>query len=52
MVLDTGKEPIELKQMISLRTLREDEVQKLFTQAYSDALQKLQGLAQRLAEAA
>jgi len=34
---------------MSLRTIREEEVRKLFTEAYDEAVNKLRGLAGRLA---
>lgn len=48
-IQQSGQSPAALKQMISLRTLREGEAQRLFVEAYDQAVAKLQGLAQRLA---
>jgi len=39
----------ELKQMISLRTLREDHAEKIFADAYEEALTKLSALTRKLA---
>jgi pyrroline-5-carboxylate reductase len=52
MVLDSGRTPEQLKQMIGLRTLKEDDARRLFTDAYNDAVQKLQAVGQRVAAAA
>jgi pyrroline-5-carboxylate reductase len=49
LVLESGRSPGELKQMISLRTLHEEEGRKLFTAAYEEAVTKLEALEQRLA---
>lgn len=49
LVLESGRSPAELKQMISLRTLHEEEVRKLFTAAYEEAVAKLEALDRRLA---
>jgi pyrroline-5-carboxylate reductase len=49
LVLESGRSPAELKQMISLRTLPDEEVRKLFTAAYEEAVAKLEALEQRLA---
>ena len=49
LVLESGRSPAELKQMISLRTLHEEEGRKLFTAAYEEAVTKLEALEQRLA---
>ncbi len=49
LVLESGRSPAELKQMISLRTLPEDGVGKLFVSAYEEALSKLETLEKRLA---
>jgi len=52
MVQQTGKTIPQLKEMISIRTLREPEVAKLFGEAYDEAVARLQGLSQRLSLAA
>jgi pyrroline-5-carboxylate reductase len=52
MVQHSGRTPEQLKQMIGLRTLREDEARKLFTDAFSEAVAKLQALGEKLASAA
>jgi len=49
LALESGRSPAELKQMISLRPLREEEARTLFAEAYEAAVSKLQGLARRLA---
>jgi len=49
LVLESGRSPAELKQMISLRPLHEEEGRKLFTGAYEEAVAKLEALEQRLA---
>jgi pyrroline-5-carboxylate reductase len=49
LVLESGRSPAELKQMISLRTLPEEEARKLFTAAYEEAFTKLEALERRLA---
>lgn len=49
LVLESGRSPAELKQMISLRTLPEEDARTLFAGAYEAAVSKLQGLAHRLA---
>jgi len=49
LLLESGRSPGELKQMISLRTIPEEEARKLFTEAYEQALARLTGLARRLA---
>jgi len=42
MVQQTGKDPVELERLSdSLRTLREDEVHKLYSDAYEETLRKL-----------
>ncbi len=48
LVLETGRSPEELKGMIGLRTLREEEARKLFADAISTALERLQGLERKL----
>lgn len=52
MVQDSGRTPEQLKQMIGLRTLKEDDARRLFTDAYNDAVQKLQGVGQKVTAAA
>jgi hypothetical protein len=37
--------------MIGLRALKEDDVSKLFTDAYNEAVQKLQAVGQKVAAA-
>jgi pyrroline-5-carboxylate reductase len=49
LVLESGRSPAELKQMISLRTLPEEEARKLFAAAFEDAVGRLAGLAHKLA---
>jgi pyrroline-5-carboxylate reductase len=49
LVLESGRSPAELTQMISLRTLHEEEAQRLFGEAFEDALDRLAGLARKLA---
>jgi pyrroline-5-carboxylate reductase len=49
MVQHAGRTPEQLKQMIGLRTLKEDDARKLFTDAYDDAVQKLQAVGQKVA---
>jgi pyrroline-5-carboxylate reductase len=51
MVQDSGRTPEQLKQMIGLRTLKEDDSRKLFTDAYNEAVQKLQAVGQKVAAA-
>lgn len=49
-LIQEGEKSIaELQQMISLHTLREEEAKHLFTDAYNDAVAKLEGLARRMA---
>jgi pyrroline-5-carboxylate reductase len=50
MVRDSGRSLEQLKQMISLKTLREEEAKQLFSAAYNDAVDKLDGLARKLGE--
>jgi len=46
MVQQTGKDPMELEKLsASLRTLHEDEIHKLYTEAYEDALRRLKEVA-------
>lgn len=52
MVQHSGKTISQLKQMISMHTLREPESAQLFEEAYEEAVLKLQGLTQRLTKAA
>ena len=52
MVQHSGKTIPQLKEMISIRTLREPEAAKLFGDAYEEAVAKLLGLGQRLSAAA
>jgi pyrroline-5-carboxylate reductase len=49
MVERTGRTPEQLKQMIGLRTLKEDDARQLFTDAYNEAVAKLQALGQKIA---
>jgi len=49
MVQGSGRTPEQLKQMIGLSTLKEDDARKLFTVAYNDAVQKLQAVGQKIA---
>jgi pyrroline-5-carboxylate reductase len=49
LIQESEKSVAELQQMISLHTLREEEAKKLFTDAYNDAVAKLEGLARRMA---
>lgn len=49
LIQGSGKKIPELKQMIGLHTLREEEAMTLFTDAYNDAVGKLEGLARRMA---
>jgi pyrroline-5-carboxylate reductase len=49
LVLESGRSLAELKQMISLRTLPEEEARKLFTRGFEDAVGRLAGLAHKLA---
>jgi pyrroline-5-carboxylate reductase len=49
LVLETGKEPDELKLMIGMRTLKEDEAQTLFSSALETAFEKISELANKLA---
>lgn len=49
LIQGSGKDIPELKQMIGLHTLREEEAMTLFTDAYNDAVAKLKGLARRMA---
>lgn len=48
MVTAGSRSPAELKEMISLRTLREGEAAKLFSDAFEEAVNKLNGLTRRL----
>lgn len=50
-IQSSGKDIPELKQMIGLHTLREEEAKALFTDAYNDAVAKLEGVAHRIAAA-
>lgn len=52
MVQESGRKPEQLKQMIGLRTLKEDDARKVFTDAYNEAVQKLQAVGQKVAAAA
>lgn len=52
MVQHSGRTLEQLKQMIGLRTLKEDDARKLFTDAYNEAVQKLQAVGQKVAAAA
>lgn len=52
MVQESGRTPEQLKQMIGLRTLKEDDARQLFTDAYNEAVQKLQAVGQKVAAAA
>ncbi len=49
LIQESEKSVADLQQMISLHTLREEEAKKLFTDAYNDAVAKLEGLARRMA---
>lgn len=49
LIQESEKSVTELQQMISLHTLREEEAKNLFTDAYNDAVAKLEGLARRMA---
>lgn len=50
LVQQSGRTPEQLKQMISLRTLQEEEVSRLFAKAYDAAVQKLEGLEKKISE--
>ena len=52
MVQSAGRTPEQLKQMIGLRTLKEDDARKLFTDAFNEAVQKLQAVGQKVAATA
>lgn len=49
LIQESEKSVADLQQMISLHTLREEEAKNLFTDAYNDAVAKLEGLARRMA---
>jgi pyrroline-5-carboxylate reductase len=49
LVLESGRSPAELKPMISMRTLREEEACRLFAEAFEAAVVRLTGLARKLA---
>ena len=49
LIQGSGKDLPELQQMIGLHTLRGEEAKNLFTDAYNDAVAKLEGLARRMA---
>ncbi len=49
LIQGSGKDIAELKGMIGLHTLREEQAQLLFAEAYNGAVEKLQGLARRVA---
>jgi pyrroline-5-carboxylate reductase len=51
LVLETGKDPDELKLMIGTRTLKEDEAQALFSGALETAFEKISGTQRKLAQA-
>jgi len=51
-VRDSGRTPEQLKLMIGLRTLDEDVARRLLTQAYGDAVQKLEALRLKMTSAA
>jgi pyrroline-5-carboxylate reductase len=48
MIQQARRTPEQLKQMIGLRTLREDDARKLFTGAYHEAVEKLQQVASKV----
>jgi len=52
LVQQAGKGPEALKQMIGLRTMREDEARKLFSDAYDEAVKRLDALGRKIADAA
>lgn len=49
LIQGSGKDIAELKQMIGLHPLKEEQAKMLFAEAYNDAVEKLQGLARRMA---
>ncbi len=49
LIQESEKSVSELQQMISLHTLREQDAKNLFTDAYNEAVAKLEGLARRMA---
>ncbi len=49
LIQESEKSVSELQQMISLHTLREQDAKNLFTDAYDEAVAKLEGLARRMA---
>lgn len=49
LVVETGREPEDLKMMIGLRTLDEGKARDLFTAAFVAAVEKLSGLQKKLA---
>lgn len=51
LVLETGRPPEQLQQMIGTRTLAEDAAAELFRQAYETALAKLRAAVQKLGAA-
>jgi pyrroline-5-carboxylate reductase len=48
MIQGSGKDVPELKELIGLHTLREDDAKKLFTEAYDEAVRKLEALAMKV----
>jgi pyrroline-5-carboxylate reductase len=52
LIQGSGKDIPELKQMIGLRTLDEDKAEMLFTDAYNQAVLKLQAVGESIAAAA
>jgi pyrroline-5-carboxylate reductase len=49
MVQRSGRTPEQLKLMIGLRTLKEEEARRVFAEAYTEAVKKLKGLGEKLA---
>jgi pyrroline-5-carboxylate reductase len=52
LIQGSGKDIPELKEMIGLHTLREDDAKKLFAEAYDEAVRKLEALAMKFQVAA
>lgn len=48
MVLESGRTPEELKQMIGLRPLKEEAACQLFSEAYAEAMARLKGIGARI----
>lgn len=49
LIQESGRSVAQLQQLIGLHTLREEEAKHLFTDAYDEAVTKLEGLARRMA---